>query len=407
MSASSDYAYPYKDPHYATIAASIAGMGVKFPEKSEISFNIEFLKSRKKVPFFKRKNKLKFKAIVQKKKAPLVFIISGLGGSVNSGMSSLLGKLYYELGFNILMIPSPSNWRYILAKKKSGMVETTYEDTKELYKVMELALKKAKRNSGMRVSKYFLAGYSLGALHSAYLAKIDKNLKKFNFQNVLMLNTPVDLYDSVDNLGRMIKKANRYSFKYREAVLDKVYFTIFKFMENPPDPSVIFKLNEHLKLSPKQSKIVTALDFQDSLVGMLLIHEYITKDGILGVRDHNSTRGFMMASQEAKKLDFIDYFSKITFKNLSQREGEQRTFHEVIYDMGLRPLEDFLKTSKNIFLIHNEDDYIMKKHHFPYLKEVFKERAFIFPNGGHVGNIWHPYIQKLMAKIILRAKAQM
>lgn len=58
--------------------------------------------------------------------------------------------------------------------------------------------------------------------------------------------------------------------------------------------------------------------------------------------------------------------------------------------MSLRTLEEYLRTSPKFGLIHNEDDIIMLPGEVDYLRQVFGDRARIFPHGGHCGNMSYP-----------------
>jgi hypothetical protein len=61
-----------------------------------------------------------------------------------------------------------------------------------------------KLENKMSVTKFYLAGYILGAAQSAFIARIDEQEKAFNFQKVLMINPPVSLYNSVVILDELL-----------------------------------------------------------------------------------------------------------------------------------------------------------------------------------------------------------
>ena len=53
-------------------------------------------------------------------------------------------------------------------------------------------------------------------------------------------------------------------------------------------------------------------------------------------------------------------------------------------------IEDYLRNSPKLGLIHNEDDIILLPGEIDYLRSVFGSRAQIFPRGGHCGNMSYP-----------------
>ena len=54
---------------------------------------------------------------------------------------------------------------------------------------------------------------------------------------------------------------------------------------------------------------------------------------------------------------------------------------------SLQDIEDYLRNSDKIGLMHNADDLILDDGEIDYFKDVFQSRAIIYPIGGHCGNI--------------------
>jgi hypothetical protein len=59
----------------------------------------------------------------------------------------------------------------------------------------------------------------------------------------------------------------------------------------------------------------------------------------------------------------------------------------LIDTLSLRSIEDYLKNTKKIGLVHNEDDIILAPGEIDFFRQVFGSRAKIYPNGGHCGNM--------------------
>ena len=51
-----------------------------------------------------------------------------------------------------------------------------------------------------------MAGYSLGATHAAFVARLDDEVGAFGFERVLLINPPVDLYRSASILDAMFEE---------------------------------------------------------------------------------------------------------------------------------------------------------------------------------------------------------
>ncbi|HAG52244.1 MAG TPA: alpha/beta hydrolase, partial [Alphaproteobacteria bacterium] len=58
-------------------------------------------------------------------------------------------------------------------------------------------------------------------------------------------------------------------------------------------------------------------------------------------------------------------------------------------ETSMRAIENYLKKSEKIYLMHNQNDFILKEGDINYFKQVFGDRAYIYPYGGHCGNMDH------------------
>ena len=57
-----------------------------------------------------------------------------------------------------------------------------------------------------------------------------------------------------------------------------------------------------------------------------------------------------------------------------------------IASLGLKNIEPYLKSNQKAGVITNENDFILSNEDRDYLRQLFGERAKIYPRGGHDGN---------------------
>jgi hypothetical protein len=70
----------------------------------------------------------------------------------------------------------------------------------------------------------------------------------------------------------------------------------------------------------------------------------------------------------------------------------RRTVAEVSYEElarrnSLRAIEGYLRGARKIGLMHNADDMLLSADDLAFLRDVFGDRAQIYPTGGHSGNM--------------------
>ena len=60
---------------------------------------------------------------------------------------------------------------------------------------------------------------------------------------------------------------------------------------------------------------------------------------------------------------------------------------QFICAISLTEIADYLRSSKKITVMHNQNDIILEPGEIEFFNEVFGERATIYPVGGHCGNM--------------------
>ncbi len=113
-----------------------------------------------------------------------------------------LQKAFYQAGYHVISITSPTHMHFVVNASSTMTPGNVYEDAKDIYKVMQLAMAEVKDD--IEVSRYHLTGYSLGGIQAAFVSMLDEDKKVFDFERVLLINPPVSLYNSVTILDKML-----------------------------------------------------------------------------------------------------------------------------------------------------------------------------------------------------------
>ena len=246
------------------------------------------------------------------------------------------------------------------------------------------------------MTRFHLTGYSLGATQAAFIAKLDEEKRVFNFRKVLLINPSVNLYNSVSILDAMLVDNipggmdNFHAF-YRETIdaFSEVYAhdSAIRFNEN-------FLYAAYNYRRPKESGNIQALigiSFRISCQNLACTSDVMTRAGYvipkgLELGRHARLTGF---AKTYSRLSFTDYFDGIMLPHFRAQDSTI-TRDGLIEKMGLSDIEDYLRAATKIGVIHNEDDLILRPGEIDYLRSVFGKRAFIFPIGGHCGNMGYP-----------------
>lgn len=201
------YGYPLANPFEATIATTPPELRPALPADADIRQRDYSVRLRPDRQFELLENfwpvtRLRYRLAEQKGRAPLIFIIAGTGAHYASGTNEYLKKLFYGAGFHVVQLSSPTSYDFMAAASRSATPGYSPEDADDLYRVMQAV---RAQHPKLDVSKFMLTGYSLGALHAAFVSQLDETRRAFDFKRVLLLNPPVNLYTSITNLDKLVQ----------------------------------------------------------------------------------------------------------------------------------------------------------------------------------------------------------
>jgi len=386
------YDYPFADPYVATVVNTPAEYAKNMPEKVPLKFgSIEMFPGREVPGVLWNFKKLYYSYLRQKGPAPLIFLVAGTGASFNSSKMQGMQKAFYQAGYHVISLSSPTHPNFIVAASTSGVPGNLEEDSADLYRVMQAIWQKLQKK--LEVTDFYLTGYSLGGAQAAFIARLDEQERAFNFRKVLLINPPVSLYNSVQILDKMLEQnipggLDNFNAFYRRAIRA---FTDVYVNGNGVEFNDQFLYQAYKYRKPKSDENLAALigvSFRISSENMVFASDVLTRAGYvvpkgLELKRHDRTTDYVKV---LGRLSFLDYFKGIFLPHF-QVQNPDLTEAGLISQLSLKYIEDYLRTSPKLGLIHNEDDVILLPGEIDYLRDVFGSRARIFPHGGHCGNM--------------------
>ena len=356
------------------------------------TFSLNVFPGRKIPDVFWYEDGLDCSLVAQKDKAPLVFIIAGTGARFNSPKMIKMQKMFYQEGYHVISITSPTHMHFVVNASSTMTPGNLYEDAKDLYRVMQLAMKEVEGD--IEVSSYNLTGYSLGGIQSAFVSMLDEEEKVFNFKSVLLINPPVSLYNSVTILDHMLDDnipggANNLE-KWLGTVMEKLADVEKEMGYFELSADYIYKASKRFPLREDFLASLVGVSFRLSSTDMIFASDVMKGGGYITPRNVQMSNSTALAPFEMVgiRTSFGNYFDEV-FVPFFQEKDPLMTREKLIELSSMRHIEPYLKSAKKIGLLHNEDDIILQPGEIEYLDELFGSRAKIFPTGGHCGNMNH------------------
>lgn len=390
----SSYGYPISNPFEATLATTPPELRPELPADDDIDqddYQIRLRPDREfKLPDnFWPVSKMRYRLAQQPGEAPLIFIIAGTGAHYASSTPEYLKKLFYGAGYHVVQLSSPTSYDFMASASRFATPGISRDDADDLYRAMQAV---RAQHPHLKVSEFHLTGYSLGGLHAAFVSELDETRRSFNFKRVLLLNPPVNLYTSISNLDRLVQtkvKGIDNSTTFYELVLGKLtrYFQNKGYVDINDALLYDFQ-NSGQQLSDEQMAMLIGTAFRFSSADIAFTSDLINRRGLLTpvsfpISESTSLTPFF---KRALQCDFDCYITEQLIPMWRARY-DGGSLAQLIDQVSLYALADYMKNSSKIAVMHNADDVILGPGDLGFLRRTLGDRLTVYPLGGHCGNL--------------------
>ena len=388
--ATATYDYPIENKWVATVIGTPPALWAEFPQTIPLQKSRITIFQDRQVPEPLRYDQtLRYAYALQEKAAPLIFLIAGTGAAYDGGKNTNMARAFYQAGFHIVSLSSPTHMNFIVAASASGVPGHVFDDAKDLYRVMERIWNGLKDK--IEVTDFFITGYSLGGLNTAFVCQLDETAKVFNFKKALLINPPVHLYNSVSLLDRMLDNipggADNFAQFYNRLV-EQVSRVYRRSDSVAFDEAFLYKAFQAVNPDNEELAALIGVSFRISSANLAFTSDLMTDFGYIKPKNLSLKKGSSMGQymRVAHRLGFTDYFH-VFFYPFFKAQDPTLSREQLIDLMGLQSIEDYLRSAEKIEVMHNLDDIILAPGEIDYFSKVFGQRAKIYPRGGHCGNM--------------------
>ena len=384
-----NYGYPITDRFAATVVGTPEGYEAQLPK--HIPFKekrIIIFPDRVTPDVFFYGHELFYSAALQDDAAPLMFLIAGTGASHSGTKNYDMARAFYQAGFHVIAISSPTYNNFVTAASKTGVVGDAERDAEDIYRVFEMIWAEVKDD--IEVTGFNVTGYSLGGFNAAYVSKLDEERQSFNFEHVLLINPPVSIYNSMSLLDRMIQNIPGGVDNFDTFVnkLIHAYTTTYKESADAGGDDFLYKVYKALDLKDEELAALIGTSFRLSSASLVFTSDVVANYGYIKPRGLplNRYSDLTIYNEVALRLGFTDYYHEFFFPYY-RADYPDITRDEFISAISLNSITDYLRTTKKITVMHNADDVILEPGEINFFPKVFGDRATIYPYGGHCGNM--------------------
>jgi hypothetical protein len=384
-----DYGYPITDRFAATVVGTPPEYAAQLPKNIPFKGrSITIFPERVTPDVFFYGAELLYSVALQDHKAPLIFLIAGTGASHNGSKNLNMAKAFYQAGFHVVSISSPTYNNFVIAASETGVVGHAERDAEDIYRVFDMIW--AELKDDIEVSSFNVTGYSLGAFNAAYVSKLDESRKTFNFEHVLLINPPVSLYNSISLLDRMTQNIPGGVNNFDRFVdrLIHAYTTTYKRTTNAGGEDFLYEAYQAMHLEDEELAALIGTSFRISSASLVFTSDVMTDFGYVKPKGLTLNRysDLTLYNDVSVRLGFTDYYHEF-FYPFYRADYPGVTRDDFIAAISLEGIADYLRNTPKITVMHNADDIILEPGEINFFTEVFGDRATIYPYGGHCGNM--------------------
>jgi pimeloyl-ACP methyl ester carboxylesterase len=386
------YDYTIVDPVAATVVGTPPAIAAKLPEDiNKDQLRLTVFPDREVPEIFWYAEELQFSLVYQVGPAPLVFLVPGTGAGAESIKSIYLQKALFQAGYHVISLASPAEPEFVVAASSTGIAGRPHDDARDLYRVMQLAY--AQVRDRIEVEAFHLLGYSMGAWNSAFVAQLDAQEQVFGFDRVLLINPPVSLYTSAQILDSMLdanipggsaniglllgQLINKFAGYYQQS--GELNFS---------SDYLLYNLYTRLQPSDEELEALIGLAFRFGSANLAFTSDVMTDSGVIVPKNLEPGPATSLTEyfEVSIRMTFIDYFNYLYYPYFKAKDPTI-TKEALIEQASLESIRDYLANADNVGVMSNEDDIILAPGQIDFLREVFGDRAQIWPTGGHMGNL--------------------
>ena len=341
--------------------------------------------------------KLKFTFWLQPGKANVVYIVPGLGSHRLAEPSLALAELVYSNGFSAVCISSPFNSEFMEHASTAAMPAYLPVDGRDLHVALTEIDHRLHTLYPDRLGNRALMGYSMGAFQSLFVAATGPTNSPpsnpgeggplIQFDRVVAINTPVRMEYGVFKLDEFYRAPLDWPGAERADDLENTFLKVADLSKLTLTPQT------SLPFSAIESKFLIGMTFRFMLRDIIFSSQRRNNQGVL----HHPIRNFRRDPlyQEILQYSYHDYFEKFAIPYYQARGLATPTAETIEKSGDLRTYDAGLRANPNIRVIVNQNDFLLTDGDLAWLHATFApEQLTVFPQGGHLGNLSNPAVQK-------------
>lgn len=349
-----------------------------------------------------------------KKDAPLAVIVPGLGSHYSNTTAAALAEVLFDRGYSVVIVSNAMNWEFMETAASTLVPGYTPVDAADVRKAVATILDDLRENKKLKPAEKVMIGYSLGALHTLFIAQMEMPENKLGIDRYVAINPPVNLMygmkqldeyyasrlkwgDNNQEFERMLNAAGKYlmllkrKYPWKDdpvAAAAKPGNTADK-ADKQKVPAEVKQDNDNIykvSLDESEAKVLVGYSFKMTLDEVIVSIHHRQNLGVLKTPYRWGSRTALY--HELTDYSFERYLNDFVIKYYSDKFKRRLTAESMNSESSLTAIGSQLSGNSKVRIIHSMNDFLESDADRVWLKNTFGEKIVFLKYGGHLGNLY-------------------
>ena len=336
--------------------------------------------------------KLAYSCWMQKKPAPLVCYLPGLGAYRLDRSTVAYADMMYRHGYSVVAFSNPFQREFMESASSLACPGYGPADCDEVVSALKLTLDDVRKWKGGQITQTFLTGVSHSGYFTLMIAAREAagKLEGLTFDRYVAVNPPSQLALAERRLDEMFDAPLAWPVAERRRRMEEAVYKALYFVQNGLDVS------GNIPLTRLESDFLIGLTFRYTLMDVIMASQ--RRDN-LGVLKRNPGKFVRQESyREIRKINYTDYAEHFVIPYFLKR-GRATNREDLIAATSLVQSTEFLRNHPKIRVQTCADDFLLGPDDLPWFRSTFGGRLIVYPVGGHLGNLHVPAVQEALVRL--------
>ncbi|MGD0814829.1 MAG: MlaA family lipoprotein [Verrucomicrobiota bacterium] len=336
--------------------------------------------------------KLAYSCWMQKKPAPLVCYIPGLGAYRLDRSTVAYADLMYRHGYSVVAFSNPFQKEFMESASTMAVPGYAPADCDDVVNALKLILADMRQLKGDNITGTCLTGVSHGGYFTLMIAGREAagKLGGLTFDRYVAVNPPPQLARAAQCLDQMFNAPLAWPAAERWKRMEDALYKALHFADDGLD------ISGNIPLTRAESDFVLGVAFRYTLMNVIVDSQRRENLGVLKVKPGRFVR--QDSIREIRRINYGEYTDRFVLPYLT-KSGRVRNRQDLIAATDLGQSAEFLRYNPKIRVQICEDDFLLTPADVAWFRSTFGTNLTVYPVGGHLGNLHIPAVQETLVRL--------